>query len=178
MEDQLIAILKDSDFGLKDKPFFNEETRRSARGLVFLPNNQVALFHKKKKNEYKLPGGGIENNESPEACFRREVLEETGVVIDSLEYLGHFIEEKSQSNFRQISYVYKGYGSIQLNHLDLTKKENDEGGEVVFVSLKDAYRLISQSSKNSVASIHENAYVTRFINKRDALIVEFILKSM
>ncbi|CCV66526.1 hypothetical protein BN85315050 [Paracholeplasma brassicae] len=49
MEDQLIAILKDSDFGLKDEPFFNEETRRSARGLVFLPNNQVALFHKKRR---------------------------------------------------------------------------------------------------------------------------------
>lgn len=29
------------------------------------------------KNEYKLPGGGIDKGENPEEAFKRETLEET-----------------------------------------------------------------------------------------------------
>ena len=38
-------------------------------------------FNKKKKNEYKLPGGGIDYGETPNEAFIREALEETGCKI-------------------------------------------------------------------------------------------------
>ena len=43
---------------------------------------KIAIFYKSNKNEYKLPGGGMENDENPEEAFKREVLEETGCVVE------------------------------------------------------------------------------------------------
>lgn len=38
----------------------------------------------------ELPGGFVDKNEDPEAAIRRELLEETGFTVGTLEYLGAF----------------------------------------------------------------------------------------
>lgn len=40
---------------------FNLIERKASRGII-IKNGLVALINKKNKNEYKLPGGGIEDN--------------------------------------------------------------------------------------------------------------------
>ncbi|ACM31463.1 MULTISPECIES: NUDIX domain-containing protein [Rhizobium/Agrobacterium group] len=49
------------------------------------------LFQEKASGEgWSLPAGGIEPGESPEEAIRREVLEETGLMVQDTELLGVF----------------------------------------------------------------------------------------
>ena len=45
------------------------QLRKGARGIVIREDGKIAIFNKANKHEYKLPGGGIEENENPEDAF-------------------------------------------------------------------------------------------------------------
>ena len=54
-------------------------------GAVVLVNGRVVLVrrdHEPLKGEWNLPGGGVELGETLEAACAREVLEETGLVVE------------------------------------------------------------------------------------------------
>ena len=99
----MICKITDNDIGENYIEINNPKTRLGARGIVIRDDGKIAIFNKTNKNEYKLPGGGIENDETPEEAFKREVLEETGCIVEIIEELGITEEYKCQSNFKQIS---------------------------------------------------------------------------
>lgn len=119
---KLIRRITDEDFNLKSIKMKKPRKRFGARGLVFDDNGNIAILYKKLKNEYKLIGGGIENNESPEVAFEREVLEETGYQVRIDYELGEIIEEKSQDNFVQLSYVYVAHIIDKVDKPKYTKR--------------------------------------------------------
>ena len=102
----LICKITDKDIGEQYFETENPKLRLSARGIVVRDDKKIAVFNKDNKNEYKLPGGGIENDENPEEAFKREVLEETGCIVEIVQSLGITEEYKCQSNFKQISNVF------------------------------------------------------------------------
>lgn len=84
----------------------NPVIRNGARGIVIRQDGKIAIFYKSNKKQYKLPGGGIENNETPEIAFKREVLEETGCNVEIIKKLGITKEYKSRENFLQTSHIF------------------------------------------------------------------------
>lgn len=75
--------------------------------LLLNPEGQVLLG--KRKNSYKagyygLPGGRVEVNEPIAAAIQREVEEETGIKLDSLEYVG--VVRENQEGYDFIHFVY------------------------------------------------------------------------
>lgn len=59
----------------------------ATRAVLFDENNRVAIINVTKHGYYKIPGGGIEDNESIQDAARREVSEESGcnsVILDEL----------------------------------------------------------------------------------------------
>jgi len=58
--------------------------------LILNPDDEVLLMRSHKwKGMYVIPGGHIELGERMEDALRREILEETGLAINDLEFLGH-----------------------------------------------------------------------------------------
>ena len=57
--------------------------RAGCRGLVFR-GDEILLSHEWNSGWYLIPGGGLEGDETPEACCIREVEEETGAVVEIL----------------------------------------------------------------------------------------------
>ena len=167
----LIGVVQDSDFGLEDKPLSNPETRVGARGIVIL-DNKIALFNKVAKNEYKLPGGGVEQGEDIEDAFKREIFEETGCEVEIITKLGEIVEQKSQENFKQTSHVFVSRVTKQTDSLHLTEKETIEGAKLLWVSVDDAIILVESCLDKLVASEFDSVYRTQFMVKRDALILE------
>lgn len=172
-----IDTITDEDFGLQivkhgDSP----KVRFGARGIVFNENGEVAVFFKESKNEYKLPGGGIDDGESPQKTFIRECEEELGVKVEITEMLGTIVEEKSQTNFKQISYAFVAK-VIEKTVQNLTQMEKDEGATVLWRDIDEALDLITNCIDKLKASNYDSVYSTKFIVLRDRKILEYYLNN-
>lgn len=177
---KFIKTLTDKDFNLDIKRFNNPRTRFGARGIVFNDKNEIAILHKVNKNEFKLVGGGIEKDEDPAIAFQREVLEETGCVVEIDNCLGIIKEEKSQDNFIQTSTVYIAHVVKNTNKLHLTDDEIDDGATLLWLPINKAIEKIKNSENHLIASNHEgnmSVYHTRFIVRRDYTILKYYIEN-
>ena len=172
---ELICKLTDEDIGEKIINMENPKLRLGARGIVIREDGRIAIFNKSNKNEYKLPGGGLEGEEKPEDAFKREVLEETGCEIEIIESLGTTEEYKSQNNFKQISYIFVGKVLKDTKQLNVKKKEKEEGAKLLWETPKKALELITECFDKLVASKYASIYSTKFVVLRDRRILEYYL---
>ena len=172
----MLFKITDKDLGIEPKEMNNPRLRLGARGIVIREDGKIAVFNKSNKNEYKLPGGGIEGEENPEEAFKREVLEETGCEVEIINALGTTEEYKTLDNFKQISYVFVGKVLKDTKQLNVTQKEKDEGAKLVWETIENALKLITESYDKLVASKYESVYHTRFIALRDRKILEYYIK--
>lgn len=172
----MLFKITDEDIGEVSKNMDNPRLRLGARGIVVREDGKIAIFNKSNKNEYKLPGGGIEGNEKPEEAFKREVLEETGCKIETIKELGTTEEYKTLDNFKQISYVFVGKVLEDTKQLNVTQKEKDEGAKLVWETPENALKVITESYDKLIASKYESVYHTRFIALRDRKILEYYIK--
>lgn len=172
-----IKTITDEDFDLEIKNFDNPRTRLGARGIVFNDKKEIAILNKSNKNEYKLVGGGIEENEDPTIAFKREVLEESGCKVEIDDCLGIIKEEKSQDNFIQTSYVYVAHVIEDTKELNLTTKEIDEGSKLLWLKIEDAINIIKDCENKLIPSKYENVYHTKFIVRRDYTILKYYIEN-
>ena len=175
-----IKTITDADFGIEPKPLNNPITRQGARGIVVRADGKIALFNKAKMNEYKLPGGGIEQGEQPDVAFAREVAEEVGCTVKNVKPLGYTVEEKGQTNFTQTSYVFVAELDKVLSAPNFTEKEINEGAQFIWVTPKQALKLVSESLLNlqdSPVDKYENVYGTSFMVVRDTYILDAFIKT-
>lgn len=173
----IISEITDETFGQKSLDFDNPYIRYGARGIIKRNDGKIAIFNKVNKNEYKLPGGEIENEEKPEEAFNREVLEETGCIIENVNFLGITKELKSHENFQQISYVFKADVSKITENFKLTQKEFDEGGQLIWLDVTEALEKITNCFYELKESKYENMYHSKFINYRDREILKYYIRN-
>ena len=84
-----IVKVTDTDFDIKEKINIEKSSIRfGARGIVLNDEGKIAIIHKVNKNEYKLPGGGIDENEDAKIAFKRECEEEIASKVKILKILG------------------------------------------------------------------------------------------
>lgn len=170
--------ITDKDFGIEEKKNkSNPEIRIGARGMIFNEDGKIAIIHKKNKNEYKLPGGGVEENEDPKESFLRECLEEIGCEVCINNFLGVAEEYKSQENFKQFSYVFIAKKTLDKNELKLTKKEMEEGTEFIWLDVLEALNRMKNSLNTLKASNYDNIYRSKFMVLRDIKILENYINS-
>lgn len=85
--------------------------RQAVRGIIF-QNDRLLMVYSLKNQDYKFPGGGIEQGESHHKTLVREILEECGArVTEILGSLGRVIEydrpmEKEFDLFQMTSHYY------------------------------------------------------------------------
>lgn len=168
----LNITITDKDLGLESKELNHPTIRMASRGIVINKDGKIAVMHKRLKNEYKLPGGGVENDEDMEVTFQREVLEETGCRVEIIECLGTIEEKRMQKNFKQISYVYVAKVTEDTNAFHLTKKEEEEQMELVWLDIEEALEKVSNCYLCLKPSSYGDIYYTKFAVARDRKILE------
>ena len=178
---RLIRIINDKDvLGVESSVKCFDVVRYAARGIVCRNDGKIAVFHKAKMNEYKLPGGGMDDGETPEQAFRREVLEETGCEVEHIKEIGYTEEQKQKNHFKQISYIFVAKVTKQ-GEPNFTEKEKGEGAEYLWLSPREARDRIKNSLselKGSPVDQSEDLYATSFIIYRDLSILEDYIKTV
>ena len=70
------------------------------RVIVYRDDGRILLVRSRfSRQEWALPGGGVDRNESYEQAAVREVLEEVGLKIHNLRYLGKANSHESYAKF-------------------------------------------------------------------------------
>jgi ribosomal-protein-alanine N-acetyltransferase len=116
--------------------------RLAARAVVRNRDGKIGLVYVKKYDLYALPGGGVEDGESPEDTLRREVREEAGCTCGKITPLGIVFENRGSQNFVQQSWYYAVEAEEEGQELRLTEKERNNGSQIQWYPLEEAIRLI------------------------------------
>jgi ADP-ribose pyrophosphatase len=66
----------------------------------------------------EIPGGVVDDGESPEQAIRRELLEETGYLFDDIEFLCSVYPNPSTGNNQAFTYLARGGKKVQEQSLD------------------------------------------------------------
>ena len=82
--------------------------RHSCYAIIFNSSSKIAAIQK--GGRYFLPGGGMEGDETKDACLHRELLEELGWVIEIDQYIGntarYFYAEKEETYYLNDGFFY------------------------------------------------------------------------
>lgn len=141
----------------------NYRVRKAARG-VLINEGKIALLNVNTKGYHKLPGGGVEENETNDEAFIREILEETGCKSKVIENVGVTIEYRNQLKLVQISYVFTAEVIGEPGLQKLEQGEIDEGHDLEWYSIDEALSILQNE--------HPLEYEGKFINTRDKSILQ------
>jgi hypothetical protein len=75
-------------------------TKDRVRVIVYRDDGDILLVKNRfSRQKWALPGGGVNRNESYEQAAAREVLEEVGISVENLQYLGKANSRESYVEF-------------------------------------------------------------------------------
>ncbi|MEE9986105.1 NUDIX hydrolase [Agrobacterium pusense] len=103
-------------------------------------------------NYWELPSGGAEYNDSTIIdTLKREVLEETGLTIDSIKtYLGYFdYKTIKHAKVRQWNFL------VEVKNSEITLSENEHDAYRTVININDIPIKISNESKKTVETAIE-----------------------
>ena len=99
-----------------------DKTRTACRGIV-IDGDRILLSYAAKTNQWMIPGGGLESNESDEECCIREIAEETGIVVETSqclleidEYYGDWKWVNRYFICKEIKNIFSQYDSYKGIH--------------------------------------------------------------
>jgi 8-oxo-dGTP diphosphatase len=106
------------------------QMRPAAIGILFSQDKaQVLLVKRRDVPVWVLPGGGIENNETPEFAACREFFEETGIQVKPVRKVGEYLPV---NRLAEQSFVFE---CAPLSDLPSTLKPQVETAEVAFFDI-------------------------------------------
>lgn len=146
--------------------------RNAVRGIITV-DAKILLIYSQVNGDFKFPGGGIEGNETHEEALQREVAEECGLQVESVDnFLGHIIEydepqKESFDYFKMDSYYYKcTVKDYNIGNLKLDSYENKLRFFPRWVTITEAINT------NKQVMARQKPY-PRW-TKRDTLFLEYI----
>jgi 8-oxo-dGTP diphosphatase len=137
---------------------------------LFDEDKNIAILHVAKSGYYKLPGGGVEKDESLIEAAKRETIEEAGCDIEITKEIGKIIEYRDKDDYGdsngiiQTSFCYLAHIVGPKKEPSFEQDEIREGFQLVWININEAIRLIEQSSPTT--------YDGGFIIKRDLIFLK------
>ena len=125
------------------------KTRAGSRAVI-VQEGRILLSHETVSGWWLVPGGGMEGDETPEACCVREVEEETGVIIRPLRQFLTLYEYYEE--YRYISHYFTGEVTGR-GQMRLTEAEVRRGLEPQWLPIQEAVEIFSRHA--SYADVSE-----------------------
>lgn len=139
--------------------------RITARAILKNRNDLFAVMYSKKYNLYSLPGGGVEEGENIHTAIQREIWEETGCGITSMQLLGYVEENRAHCDYTQIDY----YFVLETNDHDLkphlTENEAKNKTTVMWLNAHEMY--------HHIAAPEHDTKQRKFLQARDIAALDY-----
>lgn len=125
------------------------------RGIVIY-NDKILLCKNLKHGYYFLPGGHIEEGESSEQAFRREMIEEIGKVTENVKHVFEFKNSfrQEEKEYNEVVYVYlttlQDYENIKSleNHIEFDWISLNDFSTVNFKPKQITDEILNSIEKN------------------------------
>jgi ADP-ribose pyrophosphatase len=113
--------------GSQDNNIEKYRTRSSVRTVLVDDTNKVAILYVNEHNYYKIPGGGVEEGETPEEAAVREALEESGCNCTISKLLGKTISYINEwdSIDHSVGYIARATGAKSDPRFDAWELERN-----------------------------------------------------
>ena len=114
---KVIDIVGENYIGKWDK------TRTACRGII-IEGDKILLSYEIVNDQWMIPGGGLEDNETDKECCMREIAEETGMVVDVSECMLEIDEYYENWKWVNKYFICKVTGTTEKK---LTQSEQEAG---------------------------------------------------
>lgn len=134
-----IEIIGNNYFGRWDE-------ERTACRCIVVKDGMMLLSYERKTDQWMIPGGGLEDDETERECCIRELAEETGYIIEPSECMLEINEY--YENFRFVSKYF--FGTVKGEcEITLTDREREVGMTPKWISVDEIAEIFSQHEKYS-----------------------------
>ena len=149
--------------------FSEKWPREASRGVVKFPDGDILIFLKEKIDQYKLPGGGKEDDETPEETFVREVREETGYGIKNIRKLG------ITKGYTQMSYIFVAEPDGEAEEFRPDEDEIKQGAKCLKMNPEEVLSKMKKFIDEREGKTDDESLIQYYITLRDYKILKYIL---
>lgn len=129
-------------FRMPNEYFKNLPKKRMASGiLLFNEQNELLLLKPTYKNDWSIPGGVVEENESPFEAAIRETFEEIGLQFSDLKFLCVEYIHADGDFDENLQFIFSG-GRLSMKEINTIKLRSEEHSEFKFINVPDALALL------------------------------------
>lgn len=114
-----------------------ERERVAGRGIV-VHDGKILLSHELNTGVYMTPGGGIEEGETLRECCKRELMEESGYIVEPLQHFLTINEYSFETKYVSNYFICKVIGEGKQT---LTDIEVEHGIVPEWVKIEDALAI-------------------------------------
>ncbi len=124
------------------------KTRAGSRAVI-VRDGRILLSHETVTGWWLVPGGGLEEGETPETCCIREVEEETGFIVKPLQQFLTLNEYYEEYRYTSHYFICEITGTGQMR---LTDAEKRRGLEPRWLPLEDATAMFARHQEYAQVS--------------------------
>ena len=154
------------------------KTRVGCRAVI-IKDDKILLSHEIISGWWLVPGGGLEEGETPEECVIREVEEETGFIVKPVYQFLILNEYYEEYCYTSHYFVCEVTGEGQMH---LTEAEQKRGLTPEWLPLKDAVEMYStHESLGDISEEKRGSYqreYTALLEYMNCLLERFLPKSI
>lgn len=123
--------------------YINLPKKRMGAGALFLDENGKVLIVKPSYKDYwSIPGGTVDDNESPKQACVREIKEEIGLSIDPVRFLCvDYCSKVSDEKNESLQFIFFG-GVLNRDYISSIKLDGKELVDFQFVDISEAEKLL------------------------------------
>lgn len=130
------------------KPGVKAVVCRHGKILLILRDNNPAIAY---PNKWNLPGGGIEDGETPEAAIRRELEEEINLIDSQLVYVG----TTTYSDGSLVCRYFCEVTDVQFSNIKL----GDEGQRLGWFTPDEVMAMIKEDAYSPYLAVYFEKFI-------------------